>query len=519
MIGEALGSNWRDEYVVWDCASGTNNLTRDYSFKELYCSTLEQGDVNTVKDCGYNRGSTVFQYDFLNDDEVDVLGPKIPVGLKAAFESGKKILFFINPPYGTANEFGMQEGKHKAGTAKTRMNTTMNDANMGACSQQLYAQFMYRILKLSQKYPNVSLGMFSSPLFIAGSSFVELRRQWYQQFKISDGMLFQASHFADVKGTWGIAFTVWKNGKMGDTGATLRLKDLSPDTFTVQKIGDKTIYNAEGRQASKWVREPLKGMPTFDAPQFSSVVAFKQEGRGTTVEGSLGYFANNANSVYDNATTVFLVSGTAASSHGLPCHPINFDRVTALFTARKAVGVEWFNSKDEYLVPNTAHPDYAQWNADAIVYSLFNTASQQSSLRQIAYKGKRWDIHNSFFFMSNAEMRALADKSGFQEMYEDSKHFPDDIYVYKLLQSTKLSEDASIVLEAARELIRLSMSLRETYHDENPKQHLQAWSAGWAQLKPLLKEHFKPQYDAFVVLYKKFEDRMREGVYKFGFLK
>ena len=45
------------------------------------------------------------------------------------------------------------------------------------------------------------------------------------------------------------------------------------------------------------------------------------------------------------------------------------------------------------------------------------------------------------------------------------------------------------------------------------------WIAGWGQLKPLLKQHFKNEYGGFTTLYRKFEDRMREGVYKFGFLK
>ncbi len=35
----------------------------------------------------------------------------------------------------------------------------------------------------------------------------------------------------------------------------------------------------------------------------------------------------------------------------------------------------------------------------------------------------------------------------------------------------------------------------------------------------MMKEFFKEDYDAFVEKYKEFENRMRDGVYKFGFLK
>jgi hypothetical protein len=33
MISEVFGENWKEEYIVWDCASGTKNLTRDYIYQ------------------------------------------------------------------------------------------------------------------------------------------------------------------------------------------------------------------------------------------------------------------------------------------------------------------------------------------------------------------------------------------------------------------------------------------------------------------------------------------------------
>ena len=89
----------------------------------------------------------------------------------------------------------------------------------------------------------------------------------------------------------------------------------------------------------------------------------------------------------------------------------NFDRVISLFTARKLITgsyATWINCKDEYMIPNTEHPDYAQWQADCIVHSLFNTASNQSSLRNIEYNGKTWNIFNEFFWMSREDIYELA---------------------------------------------------------------------------------------------------------------
>ena len=65
------------------------NLTRDYKFKELYCSTIEESDLKTAEQMKYNPEAVKFQYDFLNDGivdgKIDIEGDvKLPQGLKDA---------------------------------------------------------------------------------------------------------------------------------------------------------------------------------------------------------------------------------------------------------------------------------------------------------------------------------------------------------------------------------------------------------------------------------------------------
>lgn len=205
MLAEHLGDNWKDEYVVWDCSCGTANLTRDSSFKTLYLSTLEQTDLNIISEAGYNSGATMFQFDFLNDS-LD----KLPKGLIEALESGKKVVFLNNPPYATAND--VVKGNSKAGVAsETMVNKMMKDAEVGASSQQLYAQFMYRIMSIIEQYKlkDAVMATFTKSVFTNGSSFEGFRKN-LEKMNYIDGMLFRASHFADVADTWGIAFTIFK---------------------------------------------------------------------------------------------------------------------------------------------------------------------------------------------------------------------------------------------------------------------------------------------------------------------
>jgi len=132
-IASVYGENWKEEYVVWDPAWGTGNLTRDYKFGELYVSTLNQSDIDTANQMGYNPEAVKFQYDFLNDDY-----EKLPEGLRKAIEEGRQIIVLMNPPYATSSE--MKLGNSKQGVGFTVVNSLMNEEKLDRSASQLYAQ-------------------------------------------------------------------------------------------------------------------------------------------------------------------------------------------------------------------------------------------------------------------------------------------------------------------------------------------------------------------------------------------
>ena len=517
MITEEFGENWKDEFVVWDCACGTANLTRDYKFKELYISTLEQGDINTIKDMGYNPGAVAFQYDFLNEVGID----GVPEGLKKAFEEGEKVLFLINPPYGDASDYkrDVKIINSKNGIGESAINLKMKEEKIGLASRNLYTQFMYKIMLLKENYGNIFLGIFSNPNFISGRGFLKFRNNFFNNFKFNIGMVFSAGEFSEVAGNWGISFTIWEEGKQADSKIKLNVKESSEINFSINKINEKFFGSVDYR-SSDWVKEEVNGLKTFDAPQMTSAVNFKDDGSGKLVGSSLGYFYNKNNDVYHNGLDVSILSSCYSDGKGLSIvrERGHYLKCIALFTARKTIMPNWINCKDEYSAPNVDHPEYEQWNHDCVVYSLFNTSSQQSSLRNVEYKGKKWDIKNEFFFMSNEEMKSLANEHNFTEMYQDAKLFAKDSFTWDFLQTIILSEDAQEVLESARALVKKTMPMRSVWHQESPKNNLQTWDCSWTQLRFFMKKYYKADYDNFVVKYKSFENRMREGVYKFGFL-
>ena len=286
--------------------------------------------------------------------------------------------------------------------------------------------------------------------------------------------------------------------------------------------GTKTIYNIDnGITASEWVRKEVKGKKANrDLPKLSSALEVKQNGYSKLCEGAFGYFLNNGNNIRYNGTNVAIFSSCFSGKPGLSVIPENLLKVCSLFTSRRLVEGNWVNWYDEYLAPNEEHDQFEQFKYDSLILSLFDSKSQQSSLRQIEYKDKLWDIKNEFFWMSADRMKQLADENGYDNLYNDART-SSDRHVYKLLFGEeriydKLSDDAKAVLDKATELVEQSMTLRQVMADDY--NHLDSWDAGYAQLKLVWKEYFEEDFKEFRQLYKNLEDRMRPLVYELGFL-
>lgn len=303
------------------------------------------------------------------------------------------------------------------------------------------------------------------------------------------------------------------------TSFKLKIKDYSDDGRIVT-IGEKEVYNLDGlKNAKDWVFDHVRKIKAFDAPQMSNAITVKPDGYGKLIPNALGYFYSNGNNVYFNPTNVSIFTSTFSGKNGCSINADNINKVFALFTARKLIESNWINQKDEYMVPNESHPDYQQYVNDSIVFSLFHSASNQSSLRNIQYKEKTWNIFNQFFFMSVEEMKSLATTHNFPELFNDTIGKTDS-FVFKKLSQVTLSPDAQNILKMAQELVRKSFPLRQAAHEIAPEYHLNAWDQGWYAIRNgILKEQFKDDYKAFTDAYKAFGNRLRPLVYTLGFLR
>lgn len=546
MISDQFGDDWKDEYVVWDCAWGTGNLTRDYKFKELYASTLNKGDIEIGKK--YNPNNVKFQYDFLNDDvelfeqlkeikekkgyleESDFKESKLykvaPQLVRSLLE-GKKLLFFINPPYGTSGDISIVEGGTKKGIAVNNINKLMVENQMGKGSRELYAQFLFRLSLLSELLLfDLNICLITKMSLFTGAYYATLRTYLHTKVCFVDGFMLNASEFADVSSAWGITFSVLGSIKQFESlSVHYPFKVLSSVDDSIDTSGVKCLEVIDAElKASRWVRDTIKGLTKTKNVYYSksALNPYHKDGYTGVVEGSIGSAFLKSNNVGKN--DLFIALGTAmyGDTANFSILRDNIYIVLSYFTARRLITgqyANWVNDKDEYMIPSTDYELYPQWEKDCIVYSLFNTASNQSSLRQIDYKDKKWDIKNEFFFMSTQDIRELADDNNNDEVYQDIKEHGEERYVYKLLQDVELSEDAQQVLNKAIELTKESFKYREMFNEDHPEYHINSWDAGWYQIKGILKEYMPEELKEFSGLYKALGDRMRPLVYELGFLK
>lgn len=528
-ISSILGDFWKDEYCVWDCAWGTGNLTRDYKFSNLYCSTIDNEDLYIGKIYS-NEAKAKFQYDFLNDDIHLFLLPKIydeevklPKELIEVFQQRKKIMFFINPPFGAAGSGG-PKGTSKAKISNSKIQQLMKNNKLGLSSKQLFVQFLYRILLMKRKYsiPEISICFFSTPIFLTGESFKDFRKEFLMNFNYKGGFLFNASNFSSVKENWGICFSIW-NSELSDIIDKFKFDVIDYVNGDINKIDEKIFFNTDNSiSTATWIREGLKKIEKHDVPQMTNAINIKQTGSGKLVKGSLGYCVNSANSVNENNTYVLITSSASCKGHGVSITKENFMTVISNYAARKLISGKysnWINIRDEYFKPDIKNSKYIEWNNDAIIYSIFSISSQQSSLRNISYKGKCYSIKNHFFFESRENIIQYAEDNYNNDVYNDVISDSQEAFVYELLTKVSLSKEALDVLNIAKELIKETFKYRKEFDVNEPKYQINNWDAGWYQIKALIKFCNKSGLVKFNRAFKILENKMRPIIYELGFLK
>ena len=511
LITEQFGSRWKDGFVVYDCCCGTKNLTRDYRFKELYCSTLEQAELDISKN--YNKEATSFQFDFLNDS-LDDLKVKAP-GLLSAFENNKPIMFFINPPYVKPNGAN--------GNVSQSSNVCKEMYNIDGFKQsELICQFLWRILNIKRTFnlTNCCIACFTKPTWLCGESTKKFRKLFFQHFKFTNGIMFNAGEFANVSAQWGITFNMWRPGECDNKNEFEHTLTRSNIDSEIEEIGTKVLYNRDdinyipcSKLISQGVKQYKENKLTFkfDIKTNTIKVQYKKvpDDYLSLHIGLHGDYVQNNSACYikggiDNDARDTIGSNAITKQ--------NFLSACMIYAMRNVIQTNWIIDKDSYIIdPNREYPE--SFITDCLVYSLFSNYA-------VSMHHEQGSLKNDMFWMSKKSILDLAEQYNNTECYEDGVTSEESFAYNKLTERVDTLTDTAIkVLSAGRNLIINSFQYRELFNESHPEYQINNWDCGFYQIKALLKEFMPNELKTFRTLHKQLADKMRPMIYELVFLK
>jgi hypothetical protein len=480
---------WTKNYRLWDMSAGTGNLEWFLpadAYPSIYLSTLHHEDVQHCK--RVFPGATVFQYDYLNDDVEAVFGQrslfskggKLPENLARDLANPEiKWIIFINPPFATSQKAGYS-GESKKSVSDTKVRPLMHDWGLGEVSRELFAQFLFRI-RQEFEGKQAHLGLFSTLKYVNANNDQKFRDKVFQ-FSFRDGFVFSSANFSgpNQANPFPVGFLVWdlaKHKKLEEQ--KLEVTVLDDDT---SKIGRKLIV-AEHRDRflSKWIeRVPA----TEILPPLGGAISVKhgnQDVRDRVADGFLASLMCKGNDV-QNYNNVALLSGPYVSAGALSVVPGNFDKAMIVHAVRKNVRKTWVNDRDQFLQPmKKPGADFARRCA---VWSLFADSNQTASLRNVAYKGRTFQLTNHFFpfKVSVVKKWRISDSDITRTLAADTA----DRFLAQWLASQKLDSAEASLLELGREIYEAFFGAFKDL--PTTKYKVEHWDAGWWQIKKCLVE-------------------------------
>ncbi|GAA9099125.1 hypothetical protein BTM326_14360 [Helicobacter pylori] len=504
-LAKALGQDYQEDYIIWDCAGGTGNLLNGLTNKaNCFLSTLDSNDVAIVKELAAANKlklleNHVFQFDFLNDDF-----NKAPKSLQEILEDKekrKKLIIYINPPYAEAGNKAKMSGtgEHKAKVARNNKTHETYKDFLGSGANELFAQFFMRIY---MELNGCIMASFSTLKYLNSSNFKKFREVFKAEFK--GGFMVPADTFDNVKGQFPIGFLVW------DTATPpppLKLTDaLNLEVFDSlgEFLGYKNIVNENVKNIHMWLKqkEKIENMeilgyidtptPDFQGSPSVAIINNKNSSKRHSV-----YFA-------------------IASSN------ILFGSV--FFSIRHCIKATWQNDRDQFYAPyDDAFQDDSEFKNNCLIFMLFHTQNRITTTQGT----------NHFIPFSETEVKAKERYSShalLDFLKGGIKEEGDSLFLNAKKENKPLefSQSASRVRDVGREIYRYYHTQDFTNRPYNAnislydiKEFFQGRNAqGKLNLPAKAKDgYYKQLYANLQDALKDLAKEIQPKVYEYGFLR
>ncbi|MGL2680859.1 hypothetical protein ACQJ68_05895 [Helicobacter pylori] len=505
-LAKALGQDYQEDYIIWDCAGGTGNLLQGLLNKaNLYLSTLDSNDVAIVKDLAAKNHlklleNHVFQFDFLNDDFFSDKTPKSLQEILKDEEKRKKLIIYINPPYAEATSAKTPSGgRNKDLVARGNLICKKYKDELNKANNELFAQFFMRIYK---ELDGCIMASFSTLKYLNSSNFKKFREVFKAKFL--EGFMVPADSFDNVKGQFPIGFLVW------DT-ATPPLKPTNALNLEVFDSSGGFL----GYKTFKPIVDKVKNINQY-LKQYninnSNVLGFIDCAGVDFQNNNFVNLANNKN-LKRNITFFGLT-------------PTNLLIGAIYFSIRHCIKATWQNDRDQFYAPyNDTWQDDNEFKNNALAFMLFHTQNRITTTQGT----------NHFIPFSETEVNAKERYSSHAlldflkgEIKEPKKSDSLFLNAKKENKPLKFSPSASRVFDAGREIYRYYHAQDLTNHDYNAnaslydiKEFFQGRNAQGKLNSPAKAkdEYYKQLYANLQDALKDLAKEIQPKVYEYGFLR
>lgn len=503
-LAKALGQDYQEDYIIWDCAGGTGNLLNGLTNKaNCFLSTLDNNDVAIVKELAATNKlnlleNHVFQFDFLNDDF-----NKAPKSLQEILndkEKRKKLIIYINPPYAEAGNKAKMSGtgKHKDLMARGNRICEKYKDELNKANNELFAQFFMRIY---MELNGCIMASFSTLKYLNSSNFKKFREVFKAKFL--EGFMVPADSFDNVKGQFPIGFLVW------DT-ATPPLKPTNALNLEVfDSLGEFLGY--------KNIRLCNKVLFLADYLQ-----KFQPKKRDTI----FGYLDPGRNSFQHQNLVHISVIDKSQQSHVkyFPIIATTILLVSVFFSIRHCIKATWQNDRDQFYAPyDDAFQDDSEFKNNCLTFMLFHTQNRITTTQGI----------NHFIPFSETEVNAKERYSShalLDFLKGKIKEEGDSLFLNTKKENKPLEfgQSASRVFDAGRKIYRHYHTQASTNRHYNANASLydikEFFQGRNAQGKLNLPAKAKDEY--YKQLYANLQDALKDlakeiqpKVYEYGFLR
>ena len=271
-----------------------------------------------------------------------------------------------------------------------------------------------------------------------------------------------------------------------------------PNLYDIEKYN---IYNSIHR-----IRSEVKKYKdnTYD------IISVKSNGLTTgnkikqLINHNIGFIRFSKYDFSGSSPVFILPSRYDGDNNGLNILKKHFNFWCIYFSINKLVKVEWYNNQFPFLEPNIKHEKYSEFKSDCVLFTLFNSNNNASSIK-LEYDNKIYDVKNHFFWMTRKEFSELNNIPLviYNHMNLKEPYTWNDPWAARWIQLNehKLSTEALDLLNAGRELVRVTM---EDRLNTDPYFQLRRWDAGFGQIRKGLLEN-KNLNNKYSELYKDFK--------------